>query len=124
MTEMVERADDPINATKQSTNSNNDRHFALQTLTEGIINQLPAELSLENSQRMRNILWKYSDYLSLNEFDLGYADLVEQTIDTGSATPIRQTLRRQLGGISTANRPTCSENITHWCYCSIYFTME
>jgi Reverse transcriptase (RNA-dependent DNA polymerase) len=94
MTEMAERTDDSITTATRSTYSN-DRQIAVHNLIEDIINKLPADIARDNSQRMRNILWKYSDCLSINDFDLGYTDLVEHTIDTGSATPIRQTLRRQ-----------------------------
>jgi hypothetical protein len=53
------------------------------------------EMTHMQIEQMRTILWKYSNCLSTNEFDLGFTDLVEHTVDTGNSPPIRQTLRRQ-----------------------------
>ena len=71
------------------------RDIEIQRIIEQIIASLPSDLTEEHRQHLSNVLFKYSHCLSLNEFDLGFTDLVEHTIDTGNAAPIRQTLRRQ-----------------------------
>jgi hypothetical protein len=53
------------------------------------------KLTAENKRDLYNILWANEQCLSVDEFDLGFTDIVEHTIDTGNSKPIRETLRRQ-----------------------------
>ena len=70
MTEVVEMTDSSTQNARQF-NSINERETALQTIISDIINQLPTELTPAATQRMSDILGKYSNCLSLNDFDLG-----------------------------------------------------
>jgi hypothetical protein len=72
-----------------------DRDNAVRDIVDQIISKLPRGMTHMQIEQMRTILWKYSNCLSTNEFELGLTDLVEHTIDTGNSPPIRQTLRRQ-----------------------------
>ena len=49
----------------------------------------------ETRDRLRTILLEHSRAFSLNEWDLGFTDLVQHEIDTGNEAPVRQALRRQ-----------------------------
>ena len=51
---------------------------------------------LEESKRhkVERLLIEYQDVFSTWEFDIGRTTLVQHSIDTGDATPIRQPLRR------------------------------
>jgi hypothetical protein len=64
-------------------------------MIENIMTTLPTELTDENKRDLYNILWANEQCLSVDEFDLGFTDIVEHTTDTGNSIPIRETLRRQ-----------------------------
>ena len=95
MTEPVERTDIIDGKCSSVHQTSSVRDIDIRRIIDSIVSNLPQELTRTHSEQMRTILWKYSNCLSTNEFDLGYTDLVEHTIDTGNAAPIRQTLRRQ-----------------------------
>ena len=44
-------------------------------------------------QQVHSLLQKHEKVFSEDEYDLGHTHLVEHTIDTGSAKPIKQPLR-------------------------------
>jgi len=60
-----------------------------------LMDNLPDELNLEQREAVEDLLVKYEDIFSRNEFDIGRTPLVEYHIDTGDSRPIRQALRRQ-----------------------------
>jgi hypothetical protein len=95
MTESVERTDNVVKSDLNVCQITSDRDNAVRDIVDQIISKLPREMTHVQIEQMRTILWKYSNCLSTNEFDLGFTDLVEHTIDTGNSPPIRQTLRRQ-----------------------------
>ncbi len=95
LTEPIECIKDDVQCQATENHSLPDRSTEVKRLIDNVIYSLPSELSSNQVERMHNILWKYSNCLSISEFDLGYTDLVQHTINTGNAAPIRQTLRRQ-----------------------------
>ena len=54
----------------------------------------PAELTEEQVGCATQLLWKYKNRLSVDDFDLGYTNVLSHSIDTGSHAPIRESLRR------------------------------
>ena len=62
----------------------------IQDLVNGVDPGVPAEVK----ERLRLLLLKHVDAISLNEGDLGRTDVVKHQINTGTALPIRQPLRR------------------------------
>ena len=64
---------------------------ALKPLWENIDATVPSEIR----EKLRVILLKHSSAFSVNEWDLGYTDVLRHTIETGAEVPVRQALRRQ-----------------------------
>jgi len=58
-----------------------------------LMGSLPDELNLEQRTSVRNLLQRYEDIFSRNEFDVGRTHLVEYHIDTVDSRQIRQALR-------------------------------
>lgn len=61
---------------------------------EEMVQQLPEQLTTQQRFQATELLRKYENVFSKNEYDIGQTDLVEYHIDTGSHRPIRQPLRR------------------------------
>jgi len=59
------------------------------------MDRLPDEITGNQRATTRQLLQKYEDNFSKNEFDVGRTPVVEYHIDTGNSRPIRQALRRQ-----------------------------
>jgi len=59
-----------------------------------VIDSLPDNLSDEERQRAIKLIVDYADVFSRHEFDFGCTHLASHHIDTGSARPIAQPLRR------------------------------
>ena len=51
-------------------------------------------LAPEEKQKLQNLLLKYKDTFSKNEWDLGLTNLTEHSIDTGNSAPVKQPPRR------------------------------
>ena len=60
----------------------------IQQILDGIDPDVPTE----HRSRLRNLLVKYVDILSRDEFDMGLTDLIQHDIDTGQERPVRQAL--------------------------------
>jgi hypothetical protein len=58
------------------------RDAEMHRIVEQITASLPSDLTEEHRQQLSNVFIRHSHCLSLNEFDLGFTDLVEHTIDT------------------------------------------
>ena len=71
-----------------------EKNIALQRQIEIMVAQADATINDADRDRLRLLLSKYSDVISIDEMDLGRTDMIEHAIDTGSARPTRQTLRR------------------------------
>ena len=56
--------------------------------------KLPSELKESEIHLVEELLWDFRGILSLNDFDIGYTDVVSHRIDTGDHPPIREALRR------------------------------
>lgn len=82
--------EESTHSTQVTTTESGGRPGFVETLINGVHGSLPetAVLTLEQ------IITKYSDVFSQSENDLGLTQLVMHQIDTGSAKPIRQQLRR------------------------------
>ena len=59
-----------------------------------LLNRLPSNIPDGSKAVLSNMLNEYSDVFSMSEHDLGLTGLTSHVIDTGSARPIRQPLRR------------------------------
>src|SRR5258708_856530 len=59
-----------------------------------VIESLPDDLHPAHRRRTIRLIVEYKDVFSRHEYDLGRTDLITHTIDTGTARPIRQPLRR------------------------------
>jgi hypothetical protein len=83
-------------ATQQSAeNNHHSRSHKLQSVIDKIMTTLPTELTAENKRDLYNVLRANEQCLSVDEFDLGFTDIVEHTTDIGNSISIRETLRRQ-----------------------------
>jgi len=76
--------------TQHATESN----LELQNTIDEIVTQTSTDLSELQRGQIRSLLWKFKDVLSLNDYDIGFTDLVSHSIDTGDHPPIRETLRQ------------------------------
>jgi hypothetical protein len=72
-----------------------NRQQQVEHLIKQIVANLPQEFTDAERHEVFSILLRNEACFSLNEFDIGYIDLVEHTINTGTHAPIRETLRRQ-----------------------------
>ena len=59
-----------------------------------IIDDLPAELTIEQKETVANFVKRYADIFSRNELDLGRTHLIKHRIETANNPPVRETLRR------------------------------
>ena len=57
---------------------------------KGLAERSSANLNEEESQQVVNLLERYKQVFSMNDWDLGMNNEVEHHINTGSAAPIRQ----------------------------------
>lgn len=53
-----------------------------------------AGLTADNAKAVKDLLLRYSHLFAANDADLGRTKVIEYTIDTGTATPIKQHARR------------------------------
>ena len=67
----------------------------LNEAIELIVGKVDKSVTASEKESLRQVLYKYADVISLNEFDIGLTPLVEHEIDTGDAKPVKQALRRQ-----------------------------
>ena len=59
-----------------------------------LVSGVDASVTIEEKDRLREILQRYSDCFSLHEYDLGRTTVVTHQIDTGNSRPVKQVLRR------------------------------
>lgn len=59
-----------------------------------IVEKLPNEVTLEQKQKLQNLLIEYQNSFSTTSTDMGLTNLVEHKINTGNAPPIKQHPRR------------------------------
>ena len=62
---------------------------------EHLWNGVDESVTVANKQELQELLTRYATAFSKGEGDLGHATAVMHKIDTGTARPVRQTLRRQ-----------------------------
>lgn len=67
----------------------------VETVLSPLWTNVAEDVPEECQNRLRGLLMKYRAAFSLNEWDLGYTDLVQHVIETGQELPVRQALRRQ-----------------------------
>jgi len=63
-------------------------------IVSSLLQQLPADLEVEQRRQVSQFLQKYQDVFSKSTYDMGRTTLVEHEINTGGHPPIRQDLRR------------------------------
>ena len=61
---------------------------------EKILSEVHPEVSMNQKEQLESLLMRYSDILSVDEYDMGLTDLTQQDIDTGTERPVRQALRK------------------------------
>ena len=81
-------------SSRQTDHRHEDRIERVRPIISEMTQGLSTELNAEQQVTVQNLLWSYQDILSVDDFDLGYTDLVSHTIDTGVSPPLRETLRR------------------------------
>jgi transposase InsO family protein len=59
-----------------------------------LLDEIDKDVSESEKSQLKNILETFSDVFSVDAFDLGRSSVVTHTIDTGTAPPVRQQLRR------------------------------
>jgi hypothetical protein len=57
--------------------------------------QVPRNITEIRIKFLKSILWKNDVCFALNDFDIGYTDIVEHMIDTSTHAPIRESLPGQ-----------------------------
>jgi hypothetical protein len=84
-----------------------------------IIDNLPAEMTIEQQETVAKFLKSYPDIFSRNEHDLKRTHLIKHMTDTANNPPVRETLRRH----PDAHLPIIDEHVQcyveRWYYCSI-----
>jgi Reverse transcriptase (RNA-dependent DNA polymerase) len=81
-------------SSRQTVHKHEERIAKVRPIILEMTQRLSNELNAEQQGTVENLLWNYQDILSVDDFDLGYTDLVSHTIDTGDSPPLRETLRR------------------------------
>jgi len=76
------------------TSNSSDRDEECRQEIDNMLRMLPGEMTETEVDHVRELLWKFRQILSLNDFDIGYTDAVSHRIDTGDHRPIREALRR------------------------------
>ena len=101
-TDVVEAPDISVNEKKQGQGNDtnvmadkNVRAEKVHAIIDQLCSQLPDKLSTELQRQVRALLFKYEAVLSVDDYDLGYTDILTHKIDTGSNRPVREPLRRQ-----------------------------
>ena len=79
--------------TERDTTATN-RRLLVEQIIDNIKSSLPPEMNAKQKQQMAEVLWSSQHCLSTGEMDLEFTDLVEPTINTENARPLRKTLRR------------------------------
>ena len=78
-------------ATEPPTSTRKDK---VDAIISKLYNTLPDSLSDEFKHRVVQLLHSYEQVLSVDDYDLGYTDILQHKIDTGSHRPVREPLRR------------------------------
>ena len=76
-----------------STNQNVDER-ELPEHVQGVFERSMENLTVDQQGNVRDILCRYQDIFAKNDDDMGKTDLVQHTIDTGYARPVKQAPRR------------------------------
>ena len=72
-----------------------DEPHQAETTLRSLWTDVDADVPEEVRTKLRDLLLEHQRAFSLNETDLGFTDMVQHRIDTGTETPVRQALRRQ-----------------------------
>ena len=65
-----------------------------EQVIDGLVNGVDSEVPIEYKERLRLLLSKHVNAISLHENEMGRTNIVKHHIDTGNALPVRQPLRR------------------------------
>jgi len=85
----------PVQVTEPARDDQKEEERSGSSLTDGLMNDIPEEVPEQAKTALRELLTKFEDVFSATEGDLGRTNITEHKIDTGTARPIRQPLRRQ-----------------------------
>ena len=92
--EMVTEIESEVKAQTVRTTTKDERQEELPEKVEILWQNSSKDLNQEEKVQLRQLLHKYRDIFSKDEFDIGQFQGVEHTIDTGDAHPIKQRMRR------------------------------
>lgn len=90
--EMVD--DVPLVGVSRVTTHQEDTLIDLPPFLQCLYEKSCKNLNKDQTIKLKKLLYDYSDIFAKNEFDLGTFDAIEHEIDTGSARPIKQRMRR------------------------------
>jgi len=71
-----------------------DRRDKVTKIVKELCEKLPDEIDHQIRKDFESLLFKYERILSVDEFDLGYTNLLTHKINTGTHKPVREALRR------------------------------
>lgn len=92
--EMVTEIESEVKAQTVRTTTKDERQEELPEKVEILWQNSSKDLNQEEKVQLRQLLHKYRDIFSKDEFDIGQFQGVEHTIYTGDAQPIKQRMRR------------------------------
>jgi len=87
-TQVVDDQHDLARATSLPVN----RSTKVAEIIANLCTQLPATLTTDFKDRVAALLLQYEKILSVDDYDLGYTDILTHKIDTGANRPVREPL--------------------------------
>jgi len=68
--------------------------LARQALVQNIVKGLPPEVTHDQRTEIHRMMMQHRNVFSMHDYDLGFCNIVEHTIETGDHAPVRERLRR------------------------------
>jgi hypothetical protein len=75
--------------------SSPERLQQIQIIVQRVMDSLPSCISESDRKAIRQTLLEYERCFSIDQYDIGFCDLLEHDIDTKLAPPVHEPLRRQ-----------------------------
>jgi hypothetical protein len=87
-------AQSPTAAVERNVNAEQERDLEAKKVITALLEKASHDLLPSQREEVSALLWKYRHVLSLNDFDMGFTELISHRIPTGDHPPIRETLRQ------------------------------
>jgi len=87
-TQVVDDQHDLARATSLPVN----RSTKVAEIIVNLCTQIPSTLTTDFKDRVAALLLQYEKILSVDDYDLGYTDILTHKIDTGANRPVREPL--------------------------------